>query len=95
MTYVPSQEARYEMYSPEGNMAVHRMVTCIVRDLLMPEGPQIRVAELPGRIRQGCEWADKTGHSEVWDTVPQGLIEDEINRTLLHIGWPRISREDW
>jgi hypothetical protein len=77
----------YEMYTQEGDIAVHRMVTCIVTDIA---AGRIRRLELEGRIKLGCTWVAETGHLEVWDTEPQGDIEDAINRACLHQGWQRV-----
>jgi len=83
----------YEMYTQEGDVAVHRMVTCIVTDLNLG---RIRRLELPGRIRQGCDWvADQAGHKEVFDTEPQVLITAAINRAAEAQGWQPVSRWDW
>jgi hypothetical protein len=80
------------MYSDQGDIAVHRMVTCIVTDIGMG---RCRRVELEGRIKQGCIWVAETGHQEVYDTEPQGDIEDAINRACLEQGWQRVSRWDW
>lgn len=82
----------YGMFSQEGDVAVHRMVTVVTTDIGLG---RCRRVELEGRIRQGCEWVDKTGHSEVWEPGPQGDIEDAVNRACLARGWRRVSREDW
>lgn len=89
----PQDWPSYEMYTQEGDIAVHRMVTCIVTDISMG---RLRRVELEGRIRWGCEWvADQAGHKEVWDTEPQLDIEDAINRACLAQGWQKVSRWDW
>ena len=83
----------YGMKTDEGDIAVHRMLTCIVTDLRMGN---LKRAELLGRINQGLKYvAWQAGHPQVFDVHVQGLIEDEINRACLAAGWPRVDRWDW
>jgi hypothetical protein len=77
----------FGMLTDEGDIAVHRMVTCVVTDI---NAGRIRRIELEGRIKLGCTWVDETGHREVWGTQPQGDIEDAINRACLAQGWQRV-----
>jgi hypothetical protein len=77
----------FGMLTDEGDIAVHRMVTCIAVDIA---AGRIRRIEVEGRIKLGCTWVDETGHPEVWDTEPQGDIEDAINRACLAQGWQRV-----
>jgi hypothetical protein len=80
------------MLSDEGDIAVHRMVTCITVDI---SAGRIRRLELEGRIKLGCVWVDEIGHHEVYDTEPQEDIQDAINRACLAQGWQQVSRWDW
>jgi hypothetical protein len=83
----------FGMYTDEGDIAVHRMVTCIVTDINLG---RCRRVELEGRIRWGCDWvAEQAGHKEVYDTEPQTDIQDAINRAALAQGWQPVSRWDW
>lgn len=77
----------YSMDTQEGDIAVHRMVTCIVTDIGMG---RMRRLELEGRVKLGCTWVDETGHPEVWASGPQGDIEDAVNRACLYQGWQRL-----
>jgi hypothetical protein len=83
----------FSMYTDEGDIAVHRMVTCIVVQI---QQGRLRRVELEGRIAQGCTWvALEAGHKEVYDTEPQCDIQDAINRACLAEGWQPVSRWDW
>jgi len=82
----------YGMFTQRGDIAVHRMVTCITSQIT--DG-RLRRVELEGRIKQGCDWVAEQGHQEVYDTEPQCDIQDAINRACLREGWQRVSRWDW
>lgn len=75
----------YGMPTDEGDIAVHRMVTCIVTDMSMG---RMRRLELEGRVKLGCLWVTEVGHPV--SDVTQGLIEDEVNRACLTLGWERL-----
>lgn len=88
----PRDFPEYQMASQEGDIAVHRMVTCIVTDIGMG---RLRRVELEGKVKLGCIWVDEVGHHEVYDIEPQQDIEDAINRACLAQGWQRVTRGDW
>jgi hypothetical protein len=80
------------MYTQEGDIAVHRMVTCITSQIT--DG-RLRRVELEGRIAQGCQWVAQQGHQEVYDTEPQCHIQDAINVVCEAQQWQPVSRWDW
>jgi hypothetical protein len=78
----------FGMLTDEGDIAVHRMVTCIVTDINLG---RIRRLELEGRIKLGCTWVDETGHREVW-----ALSRRVTSRTpSIEPAWPRAGRGWW
>jgi hypothetical protein len=74
------------MLTQEGDIAVHRMVTCVVTDLRMG---RIRRLELEGRIKLGCAWVAECGHQEVYEPGPQAGIEAAVNQALPP-GWQPV-----
>jgi hypothetical protein len=90
------REPVYGMFSPQGNIAVQRVLRLIENEILLGQTSRDMLAD---RIRVGLKYvayqADGTGHREVYETRVQEDIEDEINRICLRQGWKTINHWDW
>lgn len=96
MSRWPRDFPRYGMRSDLGDIAVQRVVKLIEAEVRMGQTGRDMLAD---RVRLGLKYvayqADGLGHPEVYSTLVQETIEDEINRLCLRQGWKTLSRWDW
>lgn len=86
------ENARFQMFSKEGNDAVAAMCDEIVR---MGACGQVTRIGLGREIKHQMRAVAAAGYDEVYDTEPEWAIVDEINERLCGaLMWLPITR-DW